>query len=244
MGVFNAALTLVGSGALLLLGIRCLSLRHWRTYPYFCLFLACVILRSGTIYSFPDKSSNTFYGFYWYSDLVVSLLSFIVAWEVFRHLFPVGATRSAAGAVTALCLTAVATGIYLGTETVGNLFPDFMRKLGFAVAVWLVTSLGLAQFFAVPPGRNIRAMAIGLGIFHSLSLINMAAYDLAESYVFVWPYWRRLSFVLVMFIWTWGLWRYAPCKAEGTSLPEGFSLSAWEDSWRSLSPKVRRTVGL
>ena len=247
MGTFDS--TLIGLGLALqgLLLLRCLKERHWSHYPFFFIYLAYIFLRSLALFYFWASDHFAYALTYWYSNLGAVLLRFGVAWEVFRHIFlPGSAVREIAGRILVVLFVILAAAFSLLSSQPGSLILDLERKAGLAVVTWLVVVLLLARYYGISVGLNTWGMAVGMGLFVSVSIANFATFDLLRSFL---PFWRLVSpfsFLAMMLIWTWTLWSYAPkpqTEAFSKLQPQD-ALIGWKRSWNHFGLIIRRAIGL
>ena len=236
-----------GIGLLALLLWRCLKERHWSHYALFFSYLAYIFLQSLILFPFWKLGHPAYGLIYWYSDLGAVLLRFCVAWEVFRQIFMPGAPlRKIAGLAIGVLLLVLAAAFYFLSSEPGSFFLDLERKAGLAVVAWLVVVLLLARYYNVRVSANIWGMAVGMGLFVSVSIANFAAFDLLNSFL---PFWRLISpfsFLAMLLIWTWTLWFYAP-EPQPQSYNELLlqaALVRWKRSWSHLGPSIRKAIGL
>lgn len=237
----------LGLGLHVLLLWRCLKERHWSHFPFFFVYLAYVFLRSLALSYFWALGHPAYALIYWGSNLGAVLLRFCVAWEVFRNIFVRGSIiREIAGRILVVLLVVIAAAFYLLSSQPGTFFPDLERKVGLAVVAWMVMVLLLARYYRVPISLNIWGMAVGMGLFTSISIANHATFELLRSFL---PFWRLVSpfsFVAMMLIWTWTLWSYAPepQPERFNKLQPHAALAGWKRSWDHFGPSIRRAIGL
>jgi hypothetical protein len=230
----------------LLLLWRCHKERHWGRYPFFCTYLVFAVLRLAAIEIFATKNYSFFPWFYWYSDLISVLLRFCIAWEVLRHTFPAGTVlRGIATRILLVLSMILAPAFYFLVEPQGNFFLDLERKLGLAVVAWLVVLLLLARFYGVSMSRNIWGMAVGLGFYVSFSIADFSAFDLKSPLYYAGLILTPYGFVVMLFIWTWALWSYAPApQLQPVSEPSLHAAQAgWRRSWRRMVSAIRNSLG-
>ncbi len=225
---------------------RCLKERHWKHYSLFFTYLAYTFLRTLSLVTLRQSAHPSYALIYWYSDLGAVLLRFGVAWDVFRHIFQAGsAIRAIAGRVLFVVLVAMALGFIFLSNQPGGFFLDMERKAGLAVVAWLVVVMLLARYYCSPIGTNIWGMALGMGLFVSISIANFAAFDLLKSFLPIWRFISPFSFLVMMLIWTSTLWSYAPepqLKADSKLHPEA-ALAQWKRSWNQFGTTIRRAIG-
>ena len=235
----------LGLQALLLWGCR--RERHWIHFPFFFSYVAFTFLRTVVLLILRAINHPAYPLIYWDSNFGAVLLWFCVAWEVFRHIFlPGSAVREIAGRVVVVLQVVLAAVFYFLSKVPGSFFPDLERKVGLAVVAWLAVVLLLARYYRMPISLNIWGMAVGMGLFLSVSIANFATFDLVRSYLPFWRFVSPLSFLAMMLIWTWTLWSYTPDPQPQTFrkvLPQAV-LAKWKRSWSHFGPSVRKAIGL
>lgn len=178
--------------------------------------------------------------------MLASVIRFTVAWEVYRQVFPSGTNgRRFAGAALLIAMSALAVAFFIiGANPVDSVIPDFMRKMGLSVAVWILLVLGLAQYYGNRIGRNVGVMAIALLLFVSSEVINFSAFALSPRIAPAWVYVRPLTYVLMLLIWTPALWNYVPNPpiAVPDKTAELEALATWRLGWANVDTVVRKVL--
>jgi hypothetical protein len=228
--------------------------RLWRHYPFFSTFLAYLLssmLAQLALLRWYGLQSRAYASFYWTSDLVGIALWAFVAWEIFRHSFPRGSSlRTVVGGVSLLLASAMTGVLFLAhgnlglPRSVGSFTVHFTSYASLVLAplvLWLIVA---AHYYRIPLGRNIWGMAIGFGIFLSLSAVNAAAYLLGHSSRLLSLLTTPGAFVLQLMIWTWVLWRYAPnpalMPAPAPREHGELELVLWRQEWNRLLDTMRK----
>ena len=221
--------------------------RMWRSYAFFYMYLGYVlVLAFGQV----ALSTVSFAGYamaYWVGAYVALLLRFFVIWEVFRNSFPaIAPVRGVVAQVFGSLAAVIALVILLASRGTVWFFQDMERKAGLAQALLLFATLLFVRYYAVPLGRNIWGIAVGLGLYLSVSIVNFSAYDLLTSFLPFWRYIRPLSFIGMTGIWAWALWSYAPNPrlAESATATTDELAQRWNQAWRALQSALRKAVGL
>ncbi|HEY2934558.1 MAG TPA: hypothetical protein VGK99_22710 [Acidobacteriota bacterium] len=226
---------------------QCLKVGHWRNYPLFFSYLVYTFLRTIALVIFRGLKHPAYPLIYWDTNVGAILLRFGVAFEVFRHIFVrESALGKIAGRAVVLVLVVFAAAFFLLSNQPGTFFPDLERKSGLAVVSILAVMLVMARYYSVPVSLNVWGMAVGMGLFCSISVANFATFDLIRS---SFPFWRLVSafsFSAMMLIWIWALWCYVPDpqpKVLRESLAQD-ALAMWKRSWDHFRPNIRRAIGL
>lgn len=232
---------------------RSLRLQLWRYYPLFYVCIGFIFIRTVTLFVLSELRFPDYATVYWFSEVCVLVLFFLIPWEVLRHTFAsMPSVRHIAGRVIVVLLIGWAwTIFYAGgnlaaSQRTGSFYYDLERKVAFAQAAFLLIIVLLALYYRIPIGRNIRGMAIGFGLFVSVSIMNYAALELVESFFPLWRYISPLTFVGVLGIWTWALWSYAPNPKLAPDRIQGLKrlLVDWQNGWNQMRAAVRKAVGL
>lgn len=217
-----------------------------RRYPFFYSYLAyttfwAVALGIPSILRLP-----TYPKIYWRSQIAAEILRFVIAFEIFRHVFPRSSTlRARASWTLLLTLLLLASAFWMGgSDLHSNPWLDVLRKIAFSVAALIVIVLGLAHFYAVRVGRNIWGMAVGLLLFTGSELVHLAAIDLFPRWWTVWTYVHPVAFVFMLLTWTFALWNYYP-NPHRPVLTEASAkelASAWHYGWSQMHIVLRRAT--
>ncbi len=226
---------------------RGLRARLWRHYPFFYVYLGYVFVRSVGLFGLAEVQFTAYPIAYWVSEAAAALLRFFILWEVFRQTFAfVPALRRIVGQTLSLLLIGLAAVSVMGNKSPGSVFADLERKTSLAQAVLLLTTLFLARYYGIPLGRNVWGMALGLGMYVAISVMNFAAVVLTESFIPYWRFSRPLSFIGMLAVWTWALWSYAPNPRPSTAALDVSerSLAHWAQAWSEVRTAVRKAVGL
>ncbi|MFQ5696148.1 MAG: hypothetical protein ACE5HB_09180, partial [Terriglobia bacterium] len=225
----------------------------WQRYPFFYAYLFYVFLFTVVLVILAQIRFPAYARFYWDTAAVALFLQFFVPWEVFRQCFPANQPiRRVAGWLLLTALVSLTFGLYFGSDgsvfsgQSGAAYPILERKTSLLQAVLLLAALLLARYYAVPLGRNIRAMALGFGLYVSISIANFAAFDLAEAYFPIWRYVYPLNSIAAVAVWAWGLWNYAPNPrpAAITTAQTKHILQEWNQAWSGLRHALKKAMGL
>jgi hypothetical protein len=231
---------------------RLISSRLLSIYPYFSFYLFAALLRNASLpaaYAYLNASNrqDLYSAYYWNTETVGVLLRCLVVWEVFRHTFPSGSplrkSVSRAFGMIALVLIVFTLGALWGYHVYGqvrsmNLILD--RSFGFAQSVLILSILLVGRRYGVCLGRNLWGISVGFGAWMSLSTVNYALFDLTGSFFTYWQLVRTLSFIVLLLVWNWALWRpsHSPYLAD-TPLPAE-ALHTWTQNWNRAFDSLRK----
>ncbi len=250
MGFPDYIIFAFGVGLQSLLLWRCMKTGLWRRYPLFFGYFLYTVVETTAQFVVFHVWYRWYAWVYWLSDLMAVFLKFAVGWEVFRHTFPCGsALREIAGRVLVLFLVLLAAAFYFGSGRPGSLMiPDMERKAGLAVAAWFVIVLAMARYYRVPFGRNIWGITVGIGTYLSISVVLWAAYSPSGPFLRFWHFAWPVSFGIMLAIWTWAMWSYAP-NPPLPALAAGDQdrrrvVVRWNQAWDGVGAAIRKAVGL
>jgi hypothetical protein len=232
-----------------LLGIlffRAFKFGLWKRYP---LFFAYVVYTGfwSVIQGLPVVFQHPAYPkLFWTTHLGSAVLRFAVAAEVYRQVFSDNAhLRRTARAVLTVSVSLIVLLFWImGPSPGASVILDFLRKISFVVAVWILVVLGLAAYYGLRIGRNVWGIALGLLIFMGSELVHLAAMDLFPRLRTPWGYVHPIAYVCMLAIWVWSLWNYAPnpsvqgMEAEASAQ----ALSYWRDRFAVMNGLVRKVV--
>jgi len=188
-----------------------------RSYPlfygYICSVLTIEILRFGC-YSFK---SGFYPNFYWYSEFVVILASYVVILEIYRRSFKYhpGVARLAQRLlVFALVMTVVgvAANTWIGgfrswAIAVGLLDCDLRYVEGALLAVVLF----LLGIFHISLGRNLRGLIAGYGFLVGMNVMNLVLLSHpGNEFSFLLRRLLPVTYVITLLIWCVALWSPGP----------------------------------
>ena len=200
---------------------RGLRQRLSRHYAYFYVYLGYVFATALAQFLVFHFRMSAYAMTYWISAGGAVLLRFSVIWEVFRQTFlSAVAARRVVGHALSVVLVSLTAALFFGSDSTGLFFAELERKAGFVQAALLMATLLLARYYATPLGRNIWGMALGLGLYLSVSVMNFAALELVKSFFSYWRFVVPLSFIGMLGVWTWALWSYAPNPRPATAALE------------------------
>jgi hypothetical protein len=219
---------------------RFVRIRAWRAYPFFAVYVAYMSSRTALLLLITDRLHLYFYNLlFWATSNVGSALRLAIAWEILRQIFPRRhpLRRSMAWASLALLLLLATIFYRMGPE--GSVFSDLERKLSLSAIVWMAFLLAAAVFFFIPVSRTLWWIAVGLGVYTSLSLINFSAFEMLADFYPLWGLLRQVSFALLMTFWIWAFWNPAPPVPAAAGHISSEVLLTWSTHWR----KLRKTFG-
>lgn len=243
MRQLEVALTLVGLG--LLIGFLWKLRRHLKSYPFLLMYVLPMAVRvaySSYVNSTGTMGSAAYAEAFWTTQCIMAGFRLSVTWEVLRQAVPRShPLRPVACGLSLAVLTFLAFLFWLlGPE--GSIYSDLERKLSLTCGVWTAVVLGLTTFYGIRLRREVFAIALGLGLFVTVSLVNSSAIVLIPSFERVWAPISQSSFSMIMAIWLWGFWNPPQDRRPPVANLPDEALSAWQRRWSELRQSTRRVL--
>lgn len=219
--------TILWSGSLLEACVifRLLITGSFRRYLLFSSYLLLVLVRSLADFWTLRFHPELYARMYWYvTEPLSAVLGLLVILELYRkvlELFP-GAARLARKLIAFVFVLVVsrilAHAIFgEGADRV-TVVLALQRDLRIVQTVFVLGLVALVRYYAIPLGRNLRGMIGGYALYIGTTLIDIALRSLfggsAPSW---WSYGHQSGYLLVLGIWGWALWRFAPMPAANDS---------------------------
>ena len=230
-----------------------------REYPFLLSYAIWLLTASSTVFIIDISFRSIYPAAYWTADRIDIALRLLVVWEVFRQTFPKGSGLSRSFSkglgIVALGLLVVASVTFwaflnYGLPSLANPAQSRVaswrphlaldRSFGFVEALMILGTLVVARYYGVKCGRNIRGIAFAFGAWASISTANDAMIDLANSFVPLLYYLRPLSFVIMLVVWIWALWIYAPNPPIQET--QGLELDQWTEEWNRALLTTRNII--
>jgi hypothetical protein len=154
---------------------------------------------------------------YWSSELLGVLVGCALVWEVYSVAFAryPGAARVSRNVLLFLFIVAIAR-IAVKAWNSPKWIPQrstLETELDLRVIqlTLLLALVALFAYYAIPLGRNLRAIVYGYGFFLVTNVCGLALRNQGgDSFQHFWQYFKQTSYLAVLLIWCGGLWLYAP----------------------------------
>jgi hypothetical protein len=225
--------------------------RLWRPYPFLSVYIAyvsCASVLLPVVVHLYGYSSRPYALAYWGNETVAGFLWVFIVWEIFRHSFPSGLPVRRFVGVVSVLLAAAAGGLLFAPSAaglphaLGYAVPDIKSHVGLIGAPVILWLLVAARYYRIPLGRNIWGIAIGFGMFLSSTAANFAASLLGSPLAKITVILGPASFVVMLAVWAWALWRYAPNPriAPASAETSELDLILWRQEWHRLLTSMRK----
>jgi hypothetical protein len=233
-----------------------LSLRHHiKRYPYFATFLFFDLLRTAVAVAVFHFRREWYARTYWDTEAIALVLLFAIAWEVARNLFPTSSTlRRLAWKIVVLAeaiLVPVLSFLAWGWSRsdfheypVLLVWPIVEQYFALAVSILLLIISGVARYYGVAFGRNLRGLVGGFGVYLCMYAANFAALQIIPRFHLFWQLLSSLAYGAMAASWLWAFWEYAPPLAPPAIRQEDLTQYRrhWENLWRTTMGLLRRSV--
>lgn len=190
--------------------------RTYRSYPFFCVYLACVMFSSTSGYLVYKLRPSMYTGWYWAGDFACVLAGYAVVLEILERTLAgydgprklarragILAFMSVLGLTTAQWIRERGIPDHSSIEVERNLRVSELALLAFGIIV--------LTYYGISVGRNLRGILIGYGFYIGVVVIDYAARAyLGDSFHAVFSAVEGYSYLITLLIWTAALWAYHP----------------------------------
>jgi hypothetical protein len=228
----------------MLLGIVLIARRTWTRFPVFSVYAFFNLFEVALTYAVSGNGMAYFY-VYWICEAVSAMLGLAVVYEIFTALFsPHPALRKLASTIFRFGVFAL---LALGTLVIYKHSPKEVN-VGSAVMVVAeatrIVEVGLFMFlflfssaFGLHWRENVFGIALGLGVFAAVDLINVTMRSQFGSGVAeVMNLVRMTAFNLSLLLWT--VYLLAPERATSSAeIPKRAQLEQWNEAVMELISK-------
>lgn len=219
--------------------------KHRQTgrYPYFTGFviydLARTLLLVGVSHFGRDRFATT----YWYTEGIALVLLFAIIWDVARYLFPAESAlrRIASKAVISTEVMLAPTLLFLAWAWTRSNFDQYPvlglwsvieQYFTVAVSLLLLIIAGVARYYGVSLGRNMRGLIGGFGVYLTLYAGNYAALQIVPRFHAIWQLLSSVTYLAMTTCWVWAFWQYAPPPVPAPVPPR--YLTECKQQWQRL----------
>ncbi|MBS1867826.1 MAG: hypothetical protein JSS69_18090 [Acidobacteria bacterium] len=224
-----------------------------RNYPYFYSYICFVFVQDLLRMLVYAERREIYPQVYWATQFLGLFFGCGLLWEIYRNAltpFP-GAKRIARYMfgilIAALVVKAtLGTGSWTSSQAILTTL-DIERDLRFVQAISLAALVSVFSFYKVPLGRNLRSLVLGYGIFLATSVVSLAVRaQLGEQFQLAWQLLQPSFYVLVLAVWSFGMWRYLPMEThKNTSkIVEGYKRLAYSTRVRLGELRSRVNKGI
>jgi hypothetical protein len=217
--------------------------------------MSCVVLRTAALfatqwYGINRIPADVYSSYYWNTESIGIALRGLVVWELFRHALPSGSplhkitARSfgifAVGLFTFAVAAVCALWSYQNYVSFHSVYPVLDRSFGLAQTLFILAILMVVRSYRIQLGRNLWGMAIGFGIWISLSTLSTAIIDITHSFYAYLQFFRPLSFIALLATWTYALWAASPSPILIDHAVSAEEMHAWTTQWNQTQSSLRR----
>lgn len=186
-------------------------------YPFFYAYIASVLTSDSIFYFVYMESRSAYTKWYWISWLVVMIVGYGIILEIFKHVLSAypGAERFArvVGIGTFVVIFGFVTTYPLwaseGQRAASTI--DIQRDFCNVQALFLFSIFGVASYYRIPLGKNLKGMTFGYGLCLSVTLVSLALRSfVGVAFNTAWFFAQPFSFDVALFVWATTLWAYHP----------------------------------
>jgi hypothetical protein len=213
-----------------------------RIYPFFCVYLGCVLIGDvALVLAYKLLPPSAYQTSFWIKEFVCVIAGYAVVMEIIERAFahyegPKKLGRNAALITFAAIVgfTVVQAAVVLA-PSVRSAF-DVEANLRGAELVLLSILIAAIFYYRIPIGKNLKAIILGYGFCTAAVAMNEAVGSFvggkfSAAFSRVWSY----SFFVSLLVWVVGLWSYEPSE-----VPQG--QSQMDGNYMELASRTRAAV--
>jgi len=250
--MLTSALVLWCVGILLesLILFRAITTPIVRTYPFFCLYLFCVLAGDLLLFWLYRFSTVSVYKHvYWTKEFICVLAGYCVVLEIVQRALGSCEGLKKFAAYVGLVVFGLIVGftaleglVYRGSQILLTTV-EVERNLRSAELVFLALIIALISYYAIPVGRNLKGIIVGYGLCVATVVLDHAAQSYTGSYKPLFTTVLSYSYFFSLLVWIFCLWSYHPnpVPAASTHLTEDYGELV--NSTREAIDSVRGHLG-
>jgi hypothetical protein len=227
--------------------LRALASRMYLHFPIFYSYILCVFASSASLWPVYARSLELYHRLFWYSEFITLIMGYGVVLEITHHAFKdyPGADRFARyagiGAFAAIFgwfgISAALHKIPMEVTALGRRVDGFDRDLRIVQAIFLGIVAVLAVHYGIELSKNVRGLAVGMGLFVAVTLVTMAlsvVYGKSYKPVILGEL-VSTSYDRSLGVWLVALWSYAEVKNPPPS-------SGMKSDYRNMVERTREKL--
>ncbi len=192
---------------------RGLRARMLTRYPYFYIYMSCVLAATTTLYVVHRTSRAVYNELYWPTELVTVVAGCAVILEMVT--LSLEGYPGAARFLRRLCLVVFAGLICYGCAKIALGSVDSAagteRDIRALEAMVLSAMMGVVFYYGIRLGKNVKGLILGFGAYIGVSLMILALYVVFGSRLFnTLSFLQPGSYLFALVVWLVALWSYAP----------------------------------
>jgi hypothetical protein len=194
---------------------RCFRNGILREHPYFCVYLACVFISSGSGYAIYEMRPFLYRYWFWTWEFACVILGYSVVIEVLeKGLGPYEGPKKFARNAGLLVFASVVgfTTLQWILERGSSVLLTSVqveRNLRTAEAILLVIIVSTVTYYAIPVGRNLKGIVLGYGLCVATVVVDHALLShIGPSFQGTFSVIPGYSYLASLLIWTVALWSY------------------------------------
>lgn len=185
-------------------------------FSYIFFVFAQDILRMSVLKWLPDRYLQV----YWLTQFVSFVLGSALVFEIYRvalRVFP-GTAKMARNLLLLLfgIVFAQALASHVGglPGWIAHTFEVLEKELRMLQGLALLGLVAVFLWYAIPFGKNLWSILLGYSVFVVESAFQLTLLTNYRNQIMqYWPYLQPITYLLVLTLWTWGLWFEYPVPA-------------------------------
>lgn len=222
---------------------RSFRARIFSRYPFFCVYLACVIATELSSFAAYRMGPSIYLKWYWGTEFVC----LIVGCGILLDILDQGLSAYAGAKRFAISAGYVAYAVILGYAIIQTLTKPVWspmvatdhleRDLRVVQAAFLAGLMAVVYCYGIEFGRNLKGIILGYGLYIASAIAGLALGSyIGPSFTAVYSIVQSYSYLASLVIWTFALWAYHPN-------PEPDSSVQLEADYESFVLKTRHALG-
>jgi hypothetical protein len=221
-----------------------------KEFPFFCLYLGCVLLSSASGYIVYRKRPLQYQYWYWTWEFVCVIAGYNVVLEVVeRGLASHEGARKILRNVALWGFAVIVAYVAIHSMLLRHANAwissvEVERDLRTAEALLLAAIMGAVVYYRVAVARSLKGIVVGYGLCVATIVITHSL----RSYLGPWfqDYFsmiRSWSYLFSLLIWTFALWAYQPSAVPKRPGNSGTDYDALRTTTREAVESVREQLG-
>jgi|HubBroStandDraft_1064217.scaffolds.fasta_scaffold04590_2 hypothetical protein len=230
--------------------LRALKTGALREFPFFCIYLGCVLLSSASGYVVFRMRPLQYQYWYWTWEFVCVIAGYnVVLGVVERGLVSHDGARKAFRNVALWFFGAIVGYVAIHSMLLRHSNAlissvEVERDLRTAEALLLAAVMGVVAYYGIAIGRSLKGIVVGYGLCVATIVITHSM----RSFLGAWfqDYFsaiRSWSYLLSLLIWTYALWSYQPSPAPKRLGDSGPDYDALAMTTKEAVETVREQLG-
>jgi len=194
---------------------RAVTTRILRTYPFFCVYLSCVLAGDVLLFwLYRFSTASVYRHVYWTKEFICVLAGYCVVVEIVQRALASceGLKRFAAyvGLVVFAFIVGFTAlqGLVQRSSEILLSSVEVERNLRSAELVFLALLVAMISYYGIPMGQDLKGIIIGYGLCVATVVLDHAVQSYAGFYKPIFTTVLSYSYLFSLLVWTFCLWSY------------------------------------